>query len=169
MNMDITFSSTILMEEYKNTLAVFCQYLAILNQQMWLKEQAEEPFDIRLIKETLNRISVYKERLLSIKEQLGFPGGLDFLGDNSYDGFAIINGRFTGNPDQAALITRKWLSGFPETANNYQYEASVYVMFMAFPMNPTLPRVSYSKREISILPLIKGGLKKCRKMLNLAS
>ena len=166
---DVDFNNTILLNEYKNVLAVFCQYISILNQQMDLKERLHEEFDSELINETLKRVSKYKEKLLAIKKELGLPGGLDFLDDNNYDGFSISNGRFYGDAARASLVTEKWLSGFPKTANNYQYEAAVYVMFMAYPNNPDLPKPSRKIRYFpNLLSIFKGG-KQCKTNLSTAS
>lgn len=122
----------VLMNRYRVVLSTLCGYLGIINRYTDLYESGKVPNN-QVLAELTIRLAALKEELISLKTVLEIPGELTFMEDNCFDGFEIKAGRFIGQKDNVKLILRKWLEGFPETANAYQYEVAVFVYFLAFP------------------------------------
>lgn len=122
----------LLMNRYRVVLSTLCGYLGLVNRYTDLYEKGSTP-DNNVLCELTMRLAGLKEELLALKESLHLPGELSFMEDNCFDGFEIRQGRFIGDQENVKRILRKWLEGFPATANTYQYEVAVFVYFLAFP------------------------------------
>lgn len=122
----------LLYERYRIVLSTLCGYLGLINRYADLYEKGTTP-DNQVFTELSIRLAGLKDDLLELKNTLHLPGELSFLEDNCFDGFEIKDGRFVGDKKNVKLILRKWMEGFPASANTYQYEVSVFVYFMAFP------------------------------------
>ncbi len=118
--------------QYKDSVMHFALYAARIAYLADLKEKGV-PVDKGDIAYAGSCLSSYKEYLLEDKAALGFTDGLEFLEDNKFFGFEIKGGKFLGEPESVLPIVTKWLDGFPETANHYQYEVSCLVMCLAHP------------------------------------
>ena len=119
-------------EEYRNVVSVLCYFLGQIAKFAQLVEEGEH------ISETK---AVYAARcvesliplFLSRKEKLGFDDGLEFLENNSFLGFKVKDGIFTGDQSAVEEVICPWLTGFPDEANHYQFEVANYLHFLASP------------------------------------
>lgn len=117
---------------YKHSLFMFTYYVGMA--QRMSEKEGDYPKDEQVA--LLSHISFWKEKLLQYKKQAGFNDGLSFLSDNRFLGFEIKNGRFIGDEEKVYPILEKWLFGFPDRANNYQYEVSMYIMNIVYEADP---------------------------------
>ncbi len=117
---------------YKDSLSKVCLFSALLQGYAEKKERGESVRDKDIVYVTM-MLKQYKQFLLSDKAMLNFDDGLSFMEDNKFRGFEISNGRFIGDRSKIKGIVQKWIEGFPERANNYQYEVSMLVLALAFP------------------------------------
>ncbi len=117
---------------YKDSLAKVCLFSALLQGYAEKKEKGESVRDKDIVYVTM-MLKQYKQFLLSDKAMLGFDDGLSFMEDNRFRGFEICGGRFIGDRSKIKGIVKKWIEGFPESANNYQYEVSMLALALAFP------------------------------------
>ena len=120
-----------LLIRYRHALTRFCYYVGRAQRLAEMKEKGIHVDDSTVV-ETLSYISSWKDFLLQIKQEAGLSGGLSFLSDNRFLGFEMKEGRFIGDKDKVFPIIEKWLNGFPDTANNYQFEVAMYIMHTAF-------------------------------------
>lgn len=121
-----------LLINYRDSLFWFCAYNAQLQQFGEAIEQNQEINKKRLIYAAV-MLEHYKSYLLEDKKALGFDDGLDFLENNRFIGFEIKEGKFIGDKDKVLDIVAKWRDGFPQKANNYQYEVAMLCLTLAFP------------------------------------
>lgn len=112
--------------EYKNTLSEFCLYMARLSK-IGEKASSGGSIDMDNFSYISIRIRYLKNKLLSIKQNLNFDGGLSFLEDNRFDGFEVKGGMLIGDTQKVDLITSPWFYGFSESGNCYLYEIAVYL------------------------------------------
>ncbi len=119
-------------EEYKNVVSVCCYFLGQIAKYAELAEK-QQNFDSTKAVYAVERVNLLIPLLIKRKEVLGFQDGLDFLENNSFLGFKITNGVFKGDPSKVEGIILPWLTGFPGSANHYQYEVSNYLHFLADP------------------------------------
>ena len=117
---------------YKNSVCNVCFYTSLLAKYAEELEEKKPVKDGDIVYAT-TMLKKFKQYLLIDKEMLGFTDGLSFLSDNHFRGFCIENGRFYGDRSGIKDIVEKWVKGFPDTANNYQYEVSMLVLALAFP------------------------------------
>ncbi len=118
------------LKDYTNWLCVWCASNA------WLQSQAEDLERGFVVGEwsKIQAISLNETataELSKIKEQLGYSNGFNFTEDQQYMGFGVRSGRFYGNREAVLDVVKPFLYGFPETSNNYQYEASMFVLCLA--------------------------------------
>ncbi len=118
--------------QYKNSLCNVCFYSALL-QTYADKKASGEPVDGKDVVYATMMLAQFKQFLLSDKAILGFDDGLSFMEDNKFWSFEIKDGKFSGDREQVLPIVTKWVDGFPENANNYQYEVAVLTLALAFP------------------------------------
>lgn len=117
------------LKQYKNSLANVCFFSALLQKYADRKGKVDK----EEIVYAATMLKKYKQFLLIDKDFLGFTDGLSFMEDNRFFGFEIVNGKFSGNRDKIKGIVKKWIDGFPDTANNYQYEVAILALALAFP------------------------------------
>ncbi len=120
-----------LLINYRHSLNRFCYYVGRA-QRLAEKKKCDLPVSDEDVVETLSFISSWKNALLKDKEVAGLNGGLSFLSDNRFLGFEMKEGRFIGDKDKVFPIIEKWLIGFPDTANNYQFEVAMYIMHTVY-------------------------------------
>jgi hypothetical protein len=78
-------------------------------------------------------VNDYKGFLLSVMKRMGIDGGLSFMEDNEFMGFSVRSGRlYTEDKGVVVRICRKWVYGFPDEANAYQYAAGMYAICLAY-------------------------------------
>ena len=118
--------------EYRKTVAVFCYYLANLASFAALKRQGAK-LDMVIFEHFVNCSKEYRNKLLKLKEALAIPGGISFLEDANFNGFQIKRGEISGDFKLADVITKPWLTGFPDTANFYQFEVGCYIQMLIHP------------------------------------
>lgn len=128
---------SVLLIRYRHALTSFCYYVAKAQRLAEIKERGGH-VDDALIVETMSYISTWKDFLLESKQEAGLKGGLSFLSDNRFLGFEMKEGRFIGDKDKVFPIIDKWLKGFPDTANNYQFEVAMYICHTAFEVSEDL-------------------------------
>ncbi len=117
---------------YKNSLANVCLFASRLEQYAEDKENGKKVREKDVIY-TATMLKQYKQFLLTDKAMLGFNDGLSFMENNKFRGYEIKDGRFYGDRSLIKGIVYKWIEGFPDTANNYQYEVSMLTLALAFP------------------------------------
>ena len=137
---------SLLIKRYRHSLNRFCYYVGRAQRLAEKKERGEYVDDSRVV-ETLSCLSSWKTYLLEDKESAGLKGGLSFLSDNRFLGFEIKEGRFIGDEDRVFPIIDKWLTGFPDTANNYQFEVAMFIMHTVYEVSEEV----YSSAETSFL------------------
>lgn len=118
---------------YKDSVMKFCLYASRVAEYTRQLEAGLKNIDVKDFAYASTMLKCYKNFLLQDKEELGLTDGLSFMEDNRFFGFEIKDGRFVGDAEKVFPIIDKWLDGFPESANHYQYEVSCLVMCMAHP------------------------------------
>ncbi len=113
---------------YKDSCMKFCLYAARVAEYTRQLEAGLKDIDRKDFVYAGSMLASYKNYLLEDKEALGLTDGLSFMEDNRFFGFEIKDGRFIGDADKVFPVIDKWLDGFPESANHYQYEVSCLVM-----------------------------------------
>lgn len=141
-------------EEYKDIVSVCCYFLGQISKFAQMAENHQN-IDAAKAIYAAERVNLLIPVLIRRKEALGFLDGLDFLENNSFLGFKIVNGVFKGDPLAVEAVILPWLTGFPGTANHYQYEVSNYLHFLANP-----DAINLYPKEIT-----KKRRKKCRYIL----
>ena len=134
---------------YKDSLIWLCVYSAQIQK---FSEMAEKGCEVprRKLVYAMGMASQYKARLLEYKERLGFTDGLEFMSDrNKFIGFGVEKGIFSGDSSAVLDVCDKWIKGFPESANNYQYEVSVFAYCLSHPelKKHIYPKDLYADRE----------------------
>ena len=120
-----------LLIRYRHALDRFCYYVGRSQRLAEIKGKGGFVPDEKVI-ETMSLISSWKDFLLTSKQDAGLGGGLSFLSDNRFLGFEVKEGRFIGDKDKVFPIIEKWLKGFPDTANNYQFEVAMFLMHTVY-------------------------------------
>lgn len=118
---------------YSETLAGLCAYIACAQKYIQLQKDYEmDDISLENIELLVQGTSILKERLETIKGKLGFPGGCDFLSDDTnFDGFKLVGGMFEGSKPRAMLIIHKWLKAFgKDNFVPYQFEVATLVLFL---------------------------------------
>ncbi len=127
---------------YKDAVRKLCVYTAqAQNLTEILKGGGSVNSDF--LKYTLCGIKVSRNYVLSYLNCMGVATKeISFMEDNEYFGFSIKQGRILlASPRNVVLDTVcKWLDGFPDTANWYQYGAAFYALALAFPDSVDLSR-----------------------------
>ncbi len=123
-----------LLARYRHSLAKFCYYTAKV--QRYADDSDIRSAPEKEMAETLAYLSFWKDALLSDKKEAGFDDGLSFLEDNRFLSFEIKDGKFIGDKEGVYPVIDKWLSGFPKSVNNYQFEVAMYVMNLAYEASP---------------------------------
>lgn len=118
-------------QAYKASVTWFCCYMAELQRFADMVEKGEMPSRRKVIYAS-SMAQQYAPEVLKNKEALGFTDGFSFLEDNRFDGFSILNGRLEGDRDKILPLVRKWVEGFPGTANNYEYEVGIYALALGW-------------------------------------
>ena len=118
------------LHDYANWVYVWCASNA------WLQSQAEDierGFKVgewtKIQAIALNETAT--KELTTIKQELGYQNGFNFTEDQQYMGFGVRNGRFYGNREAVLDVVKPFIYGFPDSANNYQFEASMFVLCLA--------------------------------------
>lgn len=120
-----------LIQNYKSSLIWFCCYMAELQRFAEMKEKGKEPSKRKVIFAS-SMATFYKKDVLAYKEALGLTDGFQFMEDNRFNGFSIRNGRLEGDKDVVYDIVSGWVQGFPDTANNYEYEVAIYALALGW-------------------------------------
>lgn len=120
-----------LLKRYRSSVTWLCCYLAQMQKFAELKVAGIDPPKKKLVYAT-SMAQRYMGYLLQDKEAMGLHDGLEFLGNNNFDGFSIIDGAFHGNKDRVMPVVGKWVKGFPDSADNYEYEVAIYALALAF-------------------------------------
>ncbi len=121
-----------LVKRYKHNTLWLCLWLKEL-QNYADKKACGEEFDKDKFIYACKMCEKWKKALLESKEVLGYTDRFQFMEDNNFLGFSIKNGRFVGDVSDEEIfsIVDKWFYGFPDTANHYQFEVSVYVLTLS--------------------------------------
>ncbi len=124
--------SSELVQEYGYNTLWLCLWLREIQNFADRKERGEE-FDKEKFVYACRMCEKFKNLFLGSKAKLGYDDKFEFMEDNNFFGFSIKNGRFIGNVSKEEIfkIVDKWYYGFPETANHYQFEVSMYVLTMS--------------------------------------
>lgn len=119
-------------EEYRNVVSVCCYFIGQIAKFAKMAEEHQD-IDAKKAAYAAERVNLLIPLLLKRKEALGFHDGLDFLENNSFLGFKVIDGVFQGDKSAVGKVICPWLTGFPGKANHYQYEVSNYIHFLSKP------------------------------------
>ena len=116
---------------FKDSVRHLCLYAADVQHMSDVIEKGGTVNRKRIIY-ALSKIGSYRSYTLQVMERMGIDGGLSFMEDNEFDGFSVKKGRLTTKSrDQVLRVCRKWLAGFPERANWYQFAAAMYALCLA--------------------------------------
>ena len=118
---------------YKDAVFHFCAYSALAVEAAKRVQEKGRKQDAKELSFTVMMADSYKDYVLASKEEMGFTDGLAFTENNRFLGFELLDGKFSGDRDKVLPIVEKWVEGFPESANNYQYEAGLFALCMAHP------------------------------------
>lgn len=119
---------------YKWFARKLCLYAAEVQR---CADAAEEgrALDKRCLTYALAKLDGYRRLTLECMNILGYKGGIQFMEDNEFIGFSIKQGRLFMEDDKEVVLNtcKKWVYGFPEEANYYQYAVAMYCIALAFP------------------------------------
>lgn len=121
MNQSPTFS------RYRITLAALCYYCAKLGQ---VREKIGngEVITPEEVQDICSYIAKSKTELLTLKAELGFTDGLEFMNDCQFAGFEMKNGIVKGDVEKLFDIIKPWYTEYPSKGNNFQYEVANYLL-----------------------------------------
>ena len=113
-----------LLQSYKDCLCFFCR------QSAFLEGLAEDPdeYSEEEIRAQLDLTERAKAKLLRLKKELGFDGGLDFMEDSKFLGFEMKDGRLSGDYANLIPIVENFIEEFDEE-KVYVYEVGTLVLF----------------------------------------
>lgn len=115
-------------QDYIDLLAYFCYVSTRLSKMVFEKEENGTEPEKELAEYWADQLRKARKKLLKAKEQLGFPGGLSFLENNTFEGIQIRDGVIYGDPYDALEIVEAWEESFPKDATySYQYEVGQYL------------------------------------------
>lgn len=113
---------------------------AVLKLAMWLaecyclafqKEQGNE-VDERRVVFARKMAELFQEHLFHDQEEMGFEPSVDaFLDNNAFNGFAWKDGKFEGSVEKAQVLLKRFINGFPQRSNHYEYECAVFLREVA--------------------------------------
>lgn len=147
---------------YKQCVLDFTYLIGTVHKFIKEKEAGKE-LNHEFVSETIDSLGKAKENLLKAKKFFGLSGGLDFLGNNKFDGFEIKDGVFVGDTKNVLAITTPWMKHFnPE--NCYLYEVAHYIQYLAFSeelyCGNEVEAVAEVVEKLSLWEKVKGGIKK---------
>lgn len=119
-------SENSIISRYKVSLAGLCHYCARLAHLRQLKADGEvvDEGEVCMICSLMEQ---GVDEFLSLKSELGFDDGLQFMEDNLFAGFCVRNGVVEGELSNVLAIAEPWYENFPEKGNNYQFEVANYL------------------------------------------
>ena len=120
-----------LLQGYKSSVIWFCCYMAELQRLADAAAKGIEPSKRKVVFAS-SMAESYKKDVMAFKESMGFSDGFSFMEDNRFNGFRICQGRLEGDLDKVYPIVKKWAEGFPDTANNYEYEVAMYALALGW-------------------------------------
>lgn len=120
------------LEEYRNVVSILCYFLGQLAKFAQLAGEGEHIAEPK-VKYAARCVDLLIPLFLKRKEKLGYTDGLEFLENNSFLGFKVKDGIFTGDRSAVEEVIYPWLVGFPDGVNHYQFEVANYLHFLAFP------------------------------------
>ena len=116
---------------FKDSVRHLCLYIAEVQHMAEVLEKGGRISRKRLIY-ALSCIGSYRKFTLRVMERMGIDDGLSFLEDNEFDGFSVKHGRiYADDRGKVLVVCRKWMEGFPDTANWYQFAAAMYALCLA--------------------------------------
>lgn len=115
------------------------RHLCVYSAQVQLMADAlkrGESVSSKVLAFSLARVKCYRGYVLEDLNRMGIKAkGIEFMEDNEFFGFSIKEGKIllTERRDVVMETCRKWIYGFPDSANWYQYGAAMYALALAFP------------------------------------
>jgi len=109
--------------EYTVACSKFCDSHKALMEACDGHKFAEIPLLVK-------KLEADKERFLAAKEGQGYEPDLDFMLDQSFDGFKIAGGRLVGDEASAFAQAGKWINSYEKSGGsgaNIYYELAMFV------------------------------------------
>lgn len=116
-----------MIERYKDCLCFVCRQSAFL-EDVRVRIENGEVVPVKEITSRLSLLERAKEELLSLKESLGFEGGLDFMDDVKFQGFQFKDGTLSGDYSNLYKLISPWVLNFDEK-KPFTYEVGVLILF----------------------------------------
>lgn len=114
-------------QEYLDVLCFFCRLSASLQN---MKEKMENGEDVseKEASSLFHKMAWAKERLLSLKEELGIEDGLEFTDNVKFKGFSYQEGMLSGDYGDFLKIVLPLVDEYKQE-KSYLYEVGCLLMF----------------------------------------
>ena len=118
---------------YRNYVRHLCLYSAEVQRMTGMLEKGGQ-VNKKLLVYALSMVKGYRIALMQVMNRMGIGGSLDFMEDNEFIGFSVRQGRLILEGSRKAVldVCRKWIDGFPDEANYYQYAVGMYCLALAY-------------------------------------
>lgn len=116
-----------IMEAYKDCLCYVCRQSAYMEEITFLVKRGKK-IDVDELNAQLCNLKKGKEKLLELKDKLGYEDGLEFMDDVKFQNFTYENGHLFGDYEKLLTIIIPWIENFNEK-EPYKYEVGMLVLF----------------------------------------
>ena len=119
---------------YKDSVRNLCVYTAEVQRFTEALDKGQR-ISRRCLTYALSKVKSYHRITRQVMNRMGIPGDIEFMEDNEFLGFSIKQGRLTLEDTRDVVFDTclKWIEGFPDEANHYQYAVAMYCLALAYP------------------------------------